>query len=184
MSKWKSFLRAFFYDFKNRMSGGASLLFWFLGAVLPNRWLERIGLAKWYFWIAAAVCLVLAAFRVWNSQDENIEKLKKDIAVLKEPLSEERARTFQERLKDLKVYEQIVLHSLVVAGLLWLVDAKTLLCEQGHEYEGDVLLDIANKTRFIKVGFEGFYDMVPEWKPLLEQWARTFYAEPKPPSFL
>jgi hypothetical protein len=68
-----SFLQAILTDWIALLSGAASVVLSFLGAI------GRKELPRWVWWTAAAVCFLLASCRVWTSQYRRANNLQVNI---------------------------------------------------------------------------------------------------------
>jgi hypothetical protein len=60
-----AFLRAIWRDWVARMSGVASVILGVLSATLKE-------VPTWSFWLAAAICLLIASFRVWRTEHRKV----------------------------------------------------------------------------------------------------------------
>jgi hypothetical protein len=138
-------------------------------------------LRPWVYGIVAIVALLLAFFKAWNDQVDEKERALAEIKILKNPVTQERKRIFQQNMEKLNPECREVLYQLVVSGQLLPQQAAAIVEKYPHRHptfvvSSAVLSHIEAETGFIKGTFHGHYEMNPEIKGLLELWAQTYQS--------
>lgn len=140
------FFVAIWHDWVSLMSGIASVT---LGAAGAS---GRGPLPDWAFWVAAAICFFVAAFRVWRTQYRQAH-----------PFDEERERFVADQLQQLTEAERDGLAAIIVRDGMQEGDLRQLMygeeaaCSDkwGQPVHGNPAVEIPRKTQLLERDFEG-----------------------------